>query len=108
MAADRVLPGYETYWGNKKVEIIEHFGPASYATGGETYTASQVGWGGFDRVSASISYSGTYQMRVLYGSTAVGAVASVKIMWVVIATGAEVAAAVNLSTEITRLELLGV
>lgn len=109
------LPGYEQLWGTKKVFIGELVGPKSYVGGGQTVNASQLGWGGFDRVGMmSLSYSGTFSFRtqILPVDAAPTAfnpnVKSVKIIWIVVATGAEVAGAVDLSAEVGRFEAIGV
>jgi hypothetical protein len=109
---DRPLPGYSVI-GNKYIAALEHKGPAVYATGGETITAAQLGWGGIDILAAAqYSYSdaatGTYFVQVFFGVGASGAVASVKILWRVSATGAEVGAGVDLSAEAIRIFALGV
>lgn len=108
------LPGYEQLWGSKKAFLGELVGPTLYASGGQTVNASQLGWGGFDMVQAPcLSLSGTYMARVQLlpldaaPSEFLGACASVKVVWYVVATGAE-AGAVDLSTEVMRLFAIGV
>lgn len=106
------VPGYEQPWGTKEAIVTEHFGPASYPTGGETINASDFNRGGFDAVLISgISYSGTYSARWVWAldaapSVAKGAQASGKLLWTVVATGSEVANTTDLSTEILRLLLI--
>ncbi len=109
------LPGYENIFGTKKAFVGELNGPVSYATGGQTVNASQLGWGGIDYASVSaLSLSGTFFGRIQLlpidaaPSVPLGSTASFKVIWVVLATGVEVAAAVDLSTEILRLFILGV
>jgi hypothetical protein len=117
------FPGYETLFGNKKSWLGDHYGPASYATGGETFSASSLGWGGLEFVRACffqtetvdsipmvvpVDESGTYFVGIKKSTTANGAVASVTIQWYVVSTGAEVSAATNLSTYRVTLEARGV
>ncbi len=109
------LPGYQQYWGTKLAFVGEVVGPKSYVTGGQTIQASQLGWGGFDFVNAggSLSYSGTFYCRVQYlpvdaaPSVFNPGVKSIKLLWYVLATNAEVAGAVDLSAEIVRLQFTG-
>lgn len=107
------LAGYEQLFGSKKVFIGELVGPTLYAAGGVTFNASQLGWGGLELLQGSMSVSGTYYVRVQYlpivaaPSTFQGAVPTVKIVWIVTATGAE-AAAIDLSGEIIRIHAIGV
>lgn len=107
------LPGYPQQWGTKNVELGEMVGPSSYATGGVTINASSFGWGGFDRFAATgRSYSGTYSAQVqplpiTAGAKSNQSIKSYKVVWIVIATGAEVANAVDLSAEIMRFEAVG-
>lgn len=113
--ADQPLPGYDTSFGNKKAWVGDHHGPDSYVTGGETFSARQLGWGGFDFVVPgnfsqlqNLSMSGTYAVGVRFATTAVGAVASVTLVWYVAATGLQVAQGTDLSDEAIRLFALGV
>ena len=112
MQAEQKAPlmGYPDLWGTKRAEIAEVAGPASYVTGGQTINASDMGFGGFDWVDAGgQSYSGTYYGRISYlpvsapPSAQNPACKQVKLQWIVTATGAEAAAAVNLSGEIMRM-----
>lgn len=104
------LPGYAQTFGTKDVVVIELAGPVLYAAGGQTIDAAQFGKGGFDFISCGqgLSYSGTYFARVQYlpidaaPSLQNQSVKTAKILWYVLATGAE-AGAIDLSTEILRL-----
>lgn len=110
-----VLPGYFQDWGTKKVGIVEVYGPTLYAAGGQTITASQFGLGGIEAIiTLGRTLSGTYfpaQVQPLpidaAPSVPLGAAASFKVPWFVVATGAE-AGAIDLSTEIIRLLVIGV
>lgn len=110
-----VLPGYENQFGTKKKEVFELTGPAAYAAGGQLVSASDLGWGGFDEVHVpGLSLSGTFLVRTQYlpidaaPSVPLGAARTVKLIWIVVATGAEVAALVDLSGEVIRVSALGV
>lgn len=121
--ANTSLPNYTNYWGSKYVWQGLHFGPTSYTTGGETFSAATLGWGGLEFVLADnmgqaavnsvsmvvpLSTSRTYFVGITFATTATGVVASVTIKWFVVATGAEVANATNLSAESVRLLAVGV
>jgi hypothetical protein len=108
------LPGYEQPWGSKKAFIGEVFGPTLYAAGGQTINASQLGWGGFDMAMVcGLSVSGVYYGYVqplpikTTPSLPQSAVSSFKLMWRVLATGAE-AGAIDLSAEVMRFFAIGV
>lgn len=120
--ADTILPGYLTTIGNKYMLVVDHFGPASYPTGGETITAAQYGIGGIDFIDSTndinqgtvqytgVSFSGTYYVDIKLATTTApgGSVSSLKAQWFVVATGAEVANTTNLSAEKIRLRIMGV
>lgn len=116
---DTPLPGNPTVWGNKKSEVVEHIGPDSYTTGGETFDAKHLGWGGFEWVdlphgekvaTLGNTYSGDYFVRVIYSTTSAvnGVLSSVKLQWFVAATGLEVAGSTDLSAEVIRMLVTGV
>ena len=111
--ANAPLPGYDTSFGNRKAWVGDHFGPASYATGGETFAAQDLGWGGFDAVLSCnfgriqlFSISRNYTVAIVLPVTAKGAVRSVTIVWFNI-FGPEVGAGTDLSGEAVRLFALG-
>lgn len=108
--ADQILPGYQTYFGNKIKICFDHQGPASYTTGGETLGVSGLNIGGIESVdSISSSISGTYVARWLFNANALGEpFQTYKLQWFVLATGAEVGSGVNLSAEYIRLSITGV
>lgn len=87
-----------------------HAGPASYvqisgSTGGDAVQAVEFGMKNMFRLSGGMSSNGLYQASALNPTD--GPVASIRLRWVVVATGAEVAAAVNLSASKVNLEALG-
>lgn len=111
------ISGYENRMGSKKSFVGELYGQLSYTTGGQVVNASQFGWGGFDIFDAGsgLSYSGTYYCRVQYmpvsgapSKLSPGGNQQVKVIWIVTATGAEVANTTNISGEVIRIFALGV
>lgn len=83
-------------------------GPASYATGGDVNTIGNLTGGRMkqaDFVQVSDSHSGTYRASVIYSTDKHAS--SVKVMVYVIATGAQVANAVDLSAEKFRVVVQG-
>lgn len=108
MPTNTGLPGYPaTGFGVKYHQVVDHKGPTSYPTGGETVNASDFANGGFDAVHLSgLSLSGTYFARLLWPSSSPGvSFKTFKLIWYVLATGVEVANAVDLSAEYLRLDL---
>lgn len=109
------LDGYEQLFGSKKAMVAELVGPASYLAGGQTVTAAQLGWGGFDHaVAQGFSLSGTFYGKVQLlpldptPSEFLGAAQSFKMVWYVTSTNAQVADAVDLSAEVMRFFAIGV
>lgn len=98
--------------GAGKYIPIDHTGPTSYTTGGETIGTSNnltgistQGLSTLDYIGGGGSVSGTYYTIGFPVGT--GSRKTYKLMWFVVATGAQVAAAVNLSAEIVRMVLVG-
>jgi hypothetical protein len=84
-------------------------GSSSYATGGDTLNASSLGLGPNGKIlfiHVSTTYNATYSPKVIYSGR--GPNASVKILWIVNATGAEVANAVDMSASLFRVEAIGI
>ena len=91
--------------GGKQIVVLDHDGPASYPTGGEVFSARQCGLKTIDSIQAGLSSDlADYVWPVI---TVKGSRPSVKLFWVVVATGAEVANAVDLSTKFVRLTVIG-
>jgi hypothetical protein len=87
-----------------------HAGPASYvqisgSTGGDAVQAVEFGMKNMFRLSGGISSDGLYQASAINPTN--GPASSIRLRWVVIATGSEVAAAFNLSGSKVNLEALG-
>jgi hypothetical protein len=84
-------------------------GPASYTTGGETCTIPSISGGRIKNADFvhmnALSVSGTYSASVKYGAE--GQVSSIVLKATVVATGAEVANAVDLSAERWRIVVQG-
>lgn len=109
-----MVPGYiDPVGGRSKLGILDHTGPASYITGGETFPAqssfggpNSLGLSGLNFVSSGHTESGTYYVVPVFGGK--GAIkGTIKLVWYVTATGAQVASAVNLSAEVVRLLVVG-
>lgn len=96
------LAGYPQAVGTKRVSVIEHAGPTSYVQfttsgGGDVVDHHEFGTGHLEAVTAPMmDPTGTYYARVW--KKAAGPVPSVALQWIVVATGAEVAGAVDLAT----------
>jgi hypothetical protein len=93
---DKILPGYEQSIGGKLQVVVDHAGPVSYVTGGETYPASNLNRGGFDWVETSQTFGASTGTRVYTVTAAVPAgsqgsgVTSVNLKWSYAATAAGV------------------
>lgn len=84
---------------------VDYVGPASYSTGGDLLTAQQLGLKNIYAIQ--ICAEGTMLNSIVPLFTTNKAVQSLYLAWIVIATGAEVAAAVNLSARRCRLMVWG-
>ena len=85
-----------------------HAGPSSYvqiAGGGDVLAAQEFGLKFLERVSGGYTSDGLYQVVAINPTN--GPVATVALKWIVVATGAEVAAAFNLSASVVNLEAVG-
>jgi hypothetical protein len=113
----RPLHGYPQAIGASMLSILPHTGPASYvqivhATGvGDSVSGPEAGLKYFDWVSGGLTDSGTYRIEAApktVSTSPQGAAATTYLLkWVVVATGAEVAAAVDLSAQTVRLMAIG-
>jgi hypothetical protein len=103
--------GYPLSVGGKRLALAPngHAGPASYVqatTTGDPLQAAEFGLKYIDAVLTSgVTSNGTYTVRPVNPTD--GPVQSVKLAWYVTATGAEVAAAVNLSASKVNLLVIG-
>lgn len=115
MAGNTTLPGYPLPVGTKYRQVFDHAGPVSYSQAtGDAINASDLGFGGIDSIHpifGGVTLSGTYQLKAYYtptltaGNASPGTPQKVLCRWYVVAGGAEVANAVNLSGELVRLDL---
>jgi hypothetical protein len=109
---DQIVDGYPQSIGAKIQYIVDHAGPLSYTTGGEAYIPSNLGIGGFDKISGGNSFSAvapngtTYSVAATYpaGSQSNG-VSTVQLVWST--AGSEVSAGTNLNGVYVRLEIIG-
>lgn len=114
--AIRILPGYMMPVGSKYELIIDRDGPASYtggAAGTDLLNASDVGLGGFESVAAdAVSQDGLtscFVQLINQSTSGLGnAVTQARLRYFVVATGAEVANATDLSTKSWRFQIRGV
>lgn len=123
----RPMDGYPDSFGSHRASVFPHVGPSSYtqitegvapalATGGDTVEAIEAGMKFFEYVSGGLTDSGKFRVECI-PTTLSGVVASqasipqpsrtYRLRWVVVATGAEVAGAVDLDAEIVRLFAVG-
>lgn len=116
------MAGYPTDVANKIEDLVDSYGPLSYATGGYEITAAQLGWGGIEFAQfafvtvetvnsvvmpVAVDSSGTYFVG-LKPSTYTGPCAYVTVQWYVLSTGAEVTASTNLNANKVRIHFRGV
>ena len=78
--------GVEPWGGRSRAAFFDHYGPSSYATGGEPLTPSsafggsnQLGLARFTFIDSAITNSGSYRVECLYGG--VGTRQSVNLVW---------------------------
>lgn len=108
--------GYPKVPGDAPWSVVDVEGPASYAqivtgaiaTGGQLLTAGDFGLQSFDWVGAMGSDNGQYSVVAFPAPFNAGApMASVRLQWNIAATGAQAAAAANLSARTVRLLAIG-
>ena len=112
---DKQLWGADPVNGRSKWVPLDHYGPKSYVTGGETWPTqsvyggpSSVGLNGTQAVLGSnFSESGTYYVVPIFGGNAADK-GSITLKWYVTATpGTQVAANTDLSAEVIRFLVVG-
>ncbi len=91
--------------GELFMSMADILGPASYTTGGFAVSPQAFGLQSFKDAIGACTVSGTYQVesRSISGPAAT----TIKLIWIVVSTGAEVANAVNLSAETVRIIGIG-
>lgn len=113
-----IRKGFPDSWGNKRVTVIEMVGPASYVqytaptTGGQDVQVDPAGGvKTIDWAAGSVTQDGLHRAEVVQieASTLRGVSlgdTQLVLKWYVVATGAEVAAAVDLSAAAKTIRLL--
>lgn len=97
--------------GPKIVVTFDHQGPVSYATGGETVNASDLGVGGFEFIDLeNVTPSGTFMVQMQPTAQGTGnATSSFLLIWftttAVGVQSTQVTNATNLSAQTVRLQL---
>lgn len=118
----RTLDGFPVSWGANLASVNGIAGPTSYtqlsagtapavATGGHRIYPRDFGLKYFDFVTANLTDTGVNRVECIPGEQSAigpkGTAAWYTLRYVVVATGAQVAGAVNLSTEIVRVLAIG-
>lgn len=83
-------------------KIGQYTGPASYATGGDPFTAANLGMSTIELLVTELAVNAAGTVRGLQYDTAAGL-----LRWIVLDTGAEVAATTDLSGFSARFEAIG-
>ena len=113
-AQDTTLKGFPDPVGGRSVLcVVDHQGPASYTTGGETFPQQGI-YGGPNSLglrsilwcSGGTSEGGLYRVIPIFGGGG-GVHGTIKLQWWVISTGDQVAADVDLSGSVIRLLTIG-
>ena len=80
------VKGVEPWGGRSRATFVDHYGPTSYATGGEPLVMSstlggsnQLGLASFDFINTALTKSGNYQVSALYSG--VGVRQNVNLIW---------------------------
>ena len=105
IGATHSILGTQQTFGGMYFNVLDVSGSASYVQGGDVIGATSFGFNNtIWTLIGGVSHSGTYFAiaRALNNG-----LTQWQLVWYVSATGAEVAAAVNLSTETVRLSALG-
>lgn len=116
--AETKLPDYPARLGDKQLVVVDHKGPASYATGGETLGVasnltgvSAQGLSGIDLVVGApmVAVSGNYW--VLAKAVGAGPQKTWKLLWFTASAGVptltQVTATTDLSAEVVKLGYIG-
>lgn len=114
----KTFPNFPTSFGNIRVSLAAHAGPASYTqvtsgtipiTGGDTVEAAEFGLKYINFLVAQNSDTGAYVVQAIPVTDSDNGVAGTtyRLKWIVAATGAEAAGAANLSAQTVRLLAFG-
>jgi len=101
--------------GNKLNSIHTITGPVSYTavtngaapSGGQVVTAREVGMVAIEWAGGTCSATGAWVPLVIFDGNPNKAMQSIRVRWIVAATGAEVAGGVDLSTAKARMLFIG-
>ena len=100
---DRTIGAYHDSSTSRLRKIGGYTGPASYAAGGDSFTAGDVGMGRIEHLVLGVAINGALTAtRLLIWNPLTS-----RVLWFIPSTGAEVAGAVDLSTFTTRFEAIG-
>ena len=101
---DKTVGPYHDKSGGHLRRIGGYTGPASYATGGDSFTAAEMSMGRIIKLNVAVAANAALStFRLLHWDPA-----TQKVVWVVPNTGAEVAATTDLSGFTTRFEAIGI
>lgn len=115
----RPRAGYPAAWGNKRVTLVPVTGPSSYtqytapSTGGQTVQVGPVGGVKVvDFAIGAVTTDGLHRAEVVQiEASSVNGITvprtRLRLKWYVVATGAEVAGAVNLSAKSVEIFVAG-
>ena len=110
---DIQLWGADPVNGRSKWVIADHYGPASYVTGGEVWPPqntyggpNSMGLNGLQWVHGGRTEDLLYTVIAIFGGNA-GIKGQIKLKWLVVSTGLEVSAGTNLSASYIRLLAVG-
>jgi hypothetical protein len=106
IGATHPILGVSDVFGGHYYSPLDYAGSASYVQGGDSIGATSFGFNSsIQTLIGSVSHSGTY--RVDPRPLTSGIQTQWQLVWIVVATGLEVAGAVNLSGETVRLSAIG-
>ncbi len=97
---DRTIGAYHDASNARIRKIGNYTGPASYLTGGDSFTAADVGMGRIEMLNLEVASNGAVVLLARYDYTAF------KVKWFDLA-GVEIANATALSTYTARFEAIG-
>lgn len=100
---DRTIGAFHDSSTSRIRKIGKYTGPVSYATGGDSFAASDIGMGRIEHLVLGIAINAALSVvRLLIWDPG-----TQKILWYVPNTGAEVAAATDVSGFVARFEAIG-
>lgn len=98
---NRTVARYQDVRGIRKARVLLYTGPASYVTGGDPFTENDVDLSHIEIAPSHLAWNGTAVRLVVWDRV------NKKYVWYVPNTGAEVAAAVDLSAFSCVIEVAG-